>query len=232
MARVNFTKKDAHALCRMRKAREMTQYELAEALGWPRSKIKRLEKHEVKSIEENDLAAIMGMLNAPKPSGGKPKADKGRPKPRLDYKFGTAKVLEALHDARARGEGFLRRGQLEAVTGFTAVQVRTFCKALEAEGKLLREGVGRGMKYVPLGRTRRPEGTPPRIPVGPRSAERVRKILDQAHRASTTEVLLLVLREQVKFPDWLLTLLAHEGLDDLTIRDVWGSAAKVRARAR
>lgn len=36
----------------------MSQYELAAKLGWVRSKIKRLEKGEVASIDEEDLEAI------------------------------------------------------------------------------------------------------------------------------------------------------------------------------
>lgn len=254
MERVPFTRKHARAVRRGREARGATQYELAEELGWPRSKIKRLEKHEVVSIVREDLAALTAALDvggadgergAPKidevpnavaidvgredttreipnvrffevvfreetssaalrgaelrhdgvtyrvhgvehetANGGvfvpgdqavlllwnrpqdhgkpraktktkktktktkTPKADKGRPKPRLDYEEGTARVLKALRRLRQEGNAAPDRGEIQRRTGYTACQARTFCKVLEAQGVLRREGKGRGMRYV------------------------------------------------------------------------------------
>lgn len=98
-------------------------------------------------------ARLLLMLWLPhsSPSTRKPKADKGRPKPRLDYPRGKALVLAELR--RDPGHGF-DRGELEKATGFSACQVRTFCKRLEGEGLLRREGVGRGVLYFAgLGQT-------------------------------------------------------------------------------
>ena len=73
-----------------------------------------------------------------------PKADKGKPKPRLDYEVGKREVLAAIKAAR----GPVGRGDIETATGFTGVQVRTFAKALKVDGKVkvLGEG-GRSTKY-------------------------------------------------------------------------------------
>ena len=73
-----------------------------------------------------------------------PKADKGRPKPRLDYETGCREVLGAL---KAAG-GPVGRHPLEVATGYTGVQVRTFCKRLANEGKarILGPG-GRATQY-------------------------------------------------------------------------------------
>jgi len=73
-----------------------------------------------------------------------PKADKGKPKPRLNYDVGKREVLAAIKAAR----GPVGRGDIEAATGYTGVQVRTFAKALKEEGKVkvLGEG-GRSTKY-------------------------------------------------------------------------------------
>jgi transcriptional regulator with XRE-family HTH domain len=58
MARVTLTKKKAQELFRAREATGKSQYEVAEELGWVRSKIKRLEKAEVKTILEEDLQTL------------------------------------------------------------------------------------------------------------------------------------------------------------------------------
>lgn len=73
-----------------------------------------------------------------------PKADKGRPKPRLDYETGMREVLSAL---QATGQPTGRQA-IENATGYTGVQVRTFCKRLATEGKvkILGEG-GRSTRY-------------------------------------------------------------------------------------
>ena len=234
MARVPFTSKNASGLRKMRKQRGLTQYQLAEKLGWVRSKIKRLEKHEVSSIHEDDLVALANALkikpDPPKPSRKKKtkavkgklkppetkkaKADKGKPKPRLDYREGTALVARALQEARAEGKPFLYRDALQKATGYTACQVRTFAKRLEAKGILSRDGVGRGMKYTLIDQV-------PNHPPVPVTPTKFRQRLDQAHRELARKEILSVLREIVKIPPWLLTLMAEEGLSDLKVREIW-----------
>lgn len=78
-----------------------------------------------------------------------PKADKGKPKPRLDYDQGKREILAALKAAKADGQESLGRSALEEATGFSGVQVRTFCKKLAEEGKvqILGEG-GRSTTYA------------------------------------------------------------------------------------
>lgn len=78
-----------------------------------------------------------------------PKADKGKPKPRLDYDQGKREIMAALKAAKAQGHDSLGRSALEEATGFTGVQVRTFCKKLSEEGKvnILGEG-GRSTTYA------------------------------------------------------------------------------------
>jgi hypothetical protein len=73
------------------------------------------------------------------------KADKGRPKPRLDYEKGMKEVLAALRAAKEP----VGRSAIEKATGFTGVQVRAFAKKLAATGKIkiLGEG-GRSTKYA------------------------------------------------------------------------------------
>lgn len=82
-------------------------------------------------------------------SGRNPKSDKGKPKPRLDYDSGKKEILAALKAAAAQGHESLGRGALEAATGFTGVQVRTFAKKLVEEGRVqvMGEG-GRGTTYA------------------------------------------------------------------------------------
>jgi hypothetical protein len=76
---------------------------------------------------------------------GSPKADKGKPKPRLDYELGTKELLAALKAANAP----VGRGDLEKATSYTAVQVRAFCKKLAADGKIVVTGKGgRSTRYA------------------------------------------------------------------------------------
>jgi hypothetical protein len=78
------------------------------------------------------------------PSDKGPKADKGKPKPRLDYETGTREVLAAVKAA----SGPVGRGEIEEATGYSGVQVRTFAKKLAAAGKLKVLGKGgRSTRY-------------------------------------------------------------------------------------
>jgi hypothetical protein len=80
---------------------------------------------------------------APKKPGS-PKADKGKPKPRLDYDVGTKEVLAAL---KAAGEP-VGRGAIEKATNYNGVQVRAFCKKLASDGKISVSGKGgRSTRY-------------------------------------------------------------------------------------
>jgi hypothetical protein len=73
-----------------------------------------------------------------------PKADKGKKKPRLDYEKGCKEILAAL---KAAGDS-VGRGQLESATGYSGVQVRTFCKKLAETGKIEVLGTGgRSTRY-------------------------------------------------------------------------------------
>jgi hypothetical protein len=82
---------------------------------------------------------------AKKTAGAKPpKADKGKKKPRLDYDKGCKEILAAL---KAAGEP-VGRGAIESATGYTGVQVRTFCKKLAEQGKIEVLGSGgRSTRY-------------------------------------------------------------------------------------
>lgn len=62
--RVHLTKKKAEGLKAARVQAGKSQYELANELGWVRSKIKRLEKGEVQTIDESDLKALEQKLAA------------------------------------------------------------------------------------------------------------------------------------------------------------------------
>lgn len=74
-----------------------------------------------------------------------PKADKGKPKPRLDYETGMREVLAAV---KAAGEP-VGRGDIEDATGYSGVQVRTFAKKLAAAGKIQIQGKGgRSTRYA------------------------------------------------------------------------------------
>lgn len=95
-------------------------------------------------------ASAAKKASAPKGGAAKgPKADKGKPKPRLDYDQGMREVLAALKAAKAAGHDSLGRSAIEEATGFTGVQVRAFAKKLAASGKLqiLGEG-GRSTTYA------------------------------------------------------------------------------------
>jgi len=72
------------------------------------------------------------------------KADYGKKKPRLQREQGYKEIQAAL---KAAGEP-CGRGDLEEATGYTGVQVRTFCKELVVLGKvkILGKG-GRSTKY-------------------------------------------------------------------------------------
>jgi len=78
-----------------------------------------------------------------KASGKKEKADKGKPKPRLDYDRGMKEMLAAL---KAAG-GPCGRKTLESATGYTGVQIRAFAKKLEEKGKIEITGSGRNTRY-------------------------------------------------------------------------------------
>lgn len=81
---------------------------------------------------------------AAKKASGK-KADFGKKKPRLQRDQGYKEILAAL---KAHGQPAGRK-VLEDATGFPAVQVRTFCKELEQQGKvkILGKG-GRSTQYA------------------------------------------------------------------------------------
>lgn len=75
------------------------------------------------------------------------KADFGKKKPRLDYVQGCKEVLAAL---KAHGEP-AGRSDIEEATGYTGVQVRTFCKKLADQGKIKVLGKGgRSTRYEPV----------------------------------------------------------------------------------
>jgi hypothetical protein len=119
-------------------------------------------RSQEKSSKKDTAAKVSSKKGSKKPKGSKStpkkkdakkkvakkkdgsKADKGKPKPRLDYETGMREVLSALQsDGEPAG-----RQVLEDVTGYTGVQVRAFCKRLVADGKvrILGEG-GRSTKY-------------------------------------------------------------------------------------
>jgi hypothetical protein len=85
-------------------------------------------------------AAKKGAKKAAKKATAKkgPKADKGKPKPRLDYETGKREVLAAV---KAAGKP-VGRSDIEKATGYTGVQVRTFAKALQKDGKVAILGQG------------------------------------------------------------------------------------------
>jgi transcriptional regulator with XRE-family HTH domain len=58
--RKKLTERQTGILLRARTRAGMSQYALADVLGWPRSKVKRLEKGEVKTISLEDLRAWKG----------------------------------------------------------------------------------------------------------------------------------------------------------------------------
>jgi outer membrane biosynthesis protein TonB len=73
------------------------------------------------------------------------KADFGKKKPRLNREQGYKEIIAALKAAE-EPQG---RSDLEEATGFSGVQVRTFCKELAANGKVKILGSGgRSTKYA------------------------------------------------------------------------------------
>lgn len=68
MARVKLKVQKALELAEARKRKGLSQYELADQLKWPRSKIKRIEKAEVLTIEEKDLKKLCKRLGVKVPS--------------------------------------------------------------------------------------------------------------------------------------------------------------------
>jgi transcriptional regulator with XRE-family HTH domain len=78
--RVELTKSRAASLLAGREALGMSQYALADALGWPRAKIKRLERGETVTIQESDLLALEAMF-----AGGRPVPQKAPKVPRKKW---------------------------------------------------------------------------------------------------------------------------------------------------
>lgn len=73
------------------------------------------------------------------------KADFGQKKPRLNREQGYKEIIAAL---KAAGEP-CGRGEIEEATGYSGVQVRTFCKELAEQGKIQILGKGgRSTKYT------------------------------------------------------------------------------------
>lgn len=71
--RIPLTKKLTQELLRSRKDLGFSQYELANKLGWVRSKIKRIEKAEVSTVDEGDLKALDDVLGTTSVQGAAPK---------------------------------------------------------------------------------------------------------------------------------------------------------------
>ena len=90
-------------------------------------------------------AAKAAKKAAPKKNADGRKADFGKKKPRLDYAQGQKEVLAAL---KAHGQP-AGRSDIEEATGYSGVQVRTFCKKLAEEGKVKVLGKGgRSTRYA------------------------------------------------------------------------------------
>jgi hypothetical protein len=115
----------------------------------PAAKKAAKKKASKKATAAKKKPAAKKKAAAKKPSAkaatGK-KADYGKKKPRLKREQGYKEILAAL---KAAGEP-CGRGDLEEATGYTGVQVRTFCKELAAmtppKVKILGKG-GRSTKY-------------------------------------------------------------------------------------
>jgi transcriptional regulator with XRE-family HTH domain len=73
MTRIALTPKMANSLRDARIAKGMSQYQLAEQLGWVRSKIKRLEKHEVLTIPQEAHEKMLRILGTHAPPATPPK---------------------------------------------------------------------------------------------------------------------------------------------------------------
>ena len=78
MERVQLTRSMATQLLKKRQAAGMSQYELADQLGWVRSKIKRIEKAEVSSIDAQDLTQLERVLDRVKDRVPSPTAVPGK----------------------------------------------------------------------------------------------------------------------------------------------------------
>lgn len=102
---------------------------------------KRGRRKKTASKKNTKKVASKKSKKAPKATG---KADRGKPKPRLDYDTGMKEVLACLKAAKEP----VGRSAIEEATGFTGVQVRAFCKKLRDAGKIRVVGNGgRGTKY-------------------------------------------------------------------------------------
>lgn len=60
--RLVLTEEAAHEFARLRRDAGVTQYEVADLLSWPRSKVKRIECAETKTISQEDFLDLMGLL--------------------------------------------------------------------------------------------------------------------------------------------------------------------------
>lgn len=111
----------------------------------PAKSAKKASKSPAKKAAKAATASKKGAATSAK----SPKADKGKPKPRLDYDQGCREVMAALKAAKAQGHDSLGRSAIEEATGFTGVQVRAFAKKLASGGKvqILGEG-GRSTTYA------------------------------------------------------------------------------------
>lgn len=106
---------------------------------------KATAKKATKKASKKPAAKKTAKKAAPKTAKKGPKADKGKPKPRLDYETGMREVLAAV---KAAGEP-VGRGDIESATGFSGVQVRTFAKKLASAGKIQILGKGgRSTRYA------------------------------------------------------------------------------------
>jgi transcriptional regulator with XRE-family HTH domain len=92
--RTPLTQKLARKLKAARNVKGLSQYELADELNWPRSKIKRIEKAEVKTVDVEDLTKLEGVLfvksvKEPVKTGSKPvKTGMFRSSTKLDRTMG------------------------------------------------------------------------------------------------------------------------------------------------
>jgi hypothetical protein len=98
---------------------------------------KKAAKKATKAPAAKKKAAKKAAKKKAASSNGR-KADFGKKKPRLDYEQGCKEVLAALK-AHGKPAG---RNDLESATGYSAVQVRTFCKRLAENGKIKILGKG------------------------------------------------------------------------------------------
>lgn len=108
-----------------------------------KKKVKKTSSKKTAKKAEKKTAAKKTSSKKGAAKDKKPKADKGKPKPRLDYDRGMKEVLAAL---KAAG-GPCGRKTLENATGYSAVQIRTFAKKLEDRGKISISGSGRNTQY-------------------------------------------------------------------------------------